>query len=149
MEEKENFGSICITFRKGEEIEVVMSDIEVLRQQSGQNETSYCYSTLSRIYIIGYRKEGISYVDAFVREARWDSRALFFGLAEKYRELLHCGHRYISPVVPRQKGLPGFISLNIGSLSALAAHLALQVEKEHRRSHDEMNYGAEEVIVVI
>ena len=146
MEEKENFGGICITFRKGEEIEVVVSDIEVLRQQSGQNETSYCYSTLPRIYII--RKEGISYVDAFVREARWDSRALFFGLAEKYRELFHCGHRDISPVVPRQKGLPGFINLNIGSLSAHAAHLALQVEKEHRRSHDEMNYGAEEVIVV-
>lgn len=48
MEEKENFGSICIPFRKGEEIEVVVSDIEVLRQKSGQDETSYCYSTLPR-----------------------------------------------------------------------------------------------------
>ena len=62
MEEKENFGGICITFRKGEEIEVVVSNIEVLRQHSGQNETSYCYSTLPRIYIIGYRKEGRYFV---------------------------------------------------------------------------------------
>jgi hypothetical protein len=30
MKEKENFGGICITFRKGEEIEVVVSNIEVL-----------------------------------------------------------------------------------------------------------------------
>jgi hypothetical protein len=32
VEEEEDFGGICVAFREGEEIEIVMSDIEVLNR---------------------------------------------------------------------------------------------------------------------
>lgn len=46
-----------------------------------------------------------AYIDTFVGEAWWDSRALFFGLAQQDRELLDGRHGNVSPVVARQKGL--------------------------------------------
>lgn len=62
------------------------------------------------VYIVHVGTRGVSYVDAFVREAWWDGGALFFGLAEQYGELFDRRHGDVSPIVSRQKGLSIYVS---------------------------------------
>jgi hypothetical protein len=47
----------------------------------------------------------VVYIDSFVGEAWWDSRALFFCFAEEDRELFDRGHGNVAAVVTGKKCL--------------------------------------------
>ena len=55
MEEEENLGGIGVSFGQGEEVEIVVSDIEILLS----------FSHIPSIY-------GNVYIDSLIGEARWD-----------------------------------------------------------------------------
>lgn len=94
MEEEKNLGGIGVSFCEGEEVEVVMSDVEVLYRKRS-------------VQILLKIKEGwmLLYVDTLVGEAGRHGGGFLFGFAEQNREFLNCRHGDVSAIVPRKKGL--------------------------------------------
>lgn len=92
VEEEEDFGGIGVALGEGEEVEVVVADVEVLWP-------SVC--CMAR----GERLRS-THVDAFVGEAGRDGRRFFFGFGEEDRKLFYRRHGNITPVVAGEKGLP-------------------------------------------
>jgi hypothetical protein len=88
VEEEEDLGGVCVSFGEGKEVEVVVSDIEVLE------ERRRCQLPRPP------RNELIAtYVYPFVGETGRYCGALFFGITQKDRELFHRRHGDVSSVV--------------------------------------------------
>ena len=92
MEEEEDLGGVGVALGQGEEVEVVVADVEVLCVLEG-----------------GKRQEngtrGGTCVDAFVGETWRYGRGFFFGFTEEDRELLDGGHGNIAPIISGKQGL--------------------------------------------
>jgi len=102
VEEEEDLGCVGVSFCECEEVEVVVSDVEVLegeRRLAGASRTGGSQERAQA-------KGGGPYVDAFVGEARGDSRGLFFGLAQQHGELLDGRHGNVTAIVPCKERLP-------------------------------------------
>jgi hypothetical protein len=90
VEEKEYFRGVGVSFRQGKEVQVVVSDVEILQLPSAPPK-GLVYS--------------VPYVDAFVGETWWHSGAFFFSLTKKDGELFDSRHGNIPSIVSGKKGL--------------------------------------------
>jgi len=89
VEEQEDLSGIGVALREGKEVEVIMTDVEIL------------YG----LAIILNHTPRDSYIYAFVREAWWNSGTFFFGFAQEYWEFLNRGHGNVAPIVASKKSL--------------------------------------------
>lgn len=91
MQEEEDFGGIGVAFCEGEQVKVVVADVEILA--SGWRKPLAKSSTAMAMPCRA------AYIYALVRETRRDGGALFFGFGEEDRELFDGGHGDIASVI--------------------------------------------------
>ena len=100
MQEEKDFGGVRVAFREGEEVEIIVSDVEVLQALP---RTPVVSMILYFVYIEdadrGRRKVRRRYIYAFIRETGWDGGTFFFGFGEEDREFFDRGHGDVATVV--------------------------------------------------
>ena len=103
MEEEEDLGGVGVALGEGEEVEVVVTDVEVLVRVRGEKRGEETERETGRG--TGRETGGGTCVDAFVRETWRYGRGLFFGFTEEDGELLDGGHGDIAPIISGKQGL--------------------------------------------
>lgn len=90
VKKQEYLRGVGVSFRQGKEVQVVVSDVEILQSSSAPPKGLI---------------HSVPYVDAFIGETWWHGGAFFFGLAEEDGELFDSRHGNIPSIVSSKKGL--------------------------------------------